>query len=237
MLHILIGDAVGDVALILKAAKNGEAVSWIVPKNAKPNERALFYLPRLGLAARGIVESEPHKDEPGRYGAVVGAITMLSSAVPLAFISKNQPQWGWPTYPRHYVTIEGAAEKRLEELLDSYQASLAESLIEGASKTISVVRHERNPIARQECIAHYGTFCFACGFSFGDAYGETAEGFIHVHHLKNLANKGGEHKVNPIKDLRPICPNCHAVIHLQDPPLSIAELKLMLKQARSAVKL
>ena len=53
-----------------------------------------------------------------------------------------------------------------------------------------------------------------------------------MHHLKAVADRGGEYKIDPIKDLRPICPNCHAVIHLQNPSLSIVELKRMLKRAR-----
>jgi HNH endonuclease len=231
MLHILAGNAEEDIGLVLEAAKSGKAVSWIVPKKAHPNDRALFHLPSLGFAARGVIASEPEQDEPGRYGANVQAVTLLSSAVPLAFVIKNHPAWKWPTYPRSYATIDGAIEARLDELLDSYQGSFAEPLVEGAAKSVSVTVYERNPLARQQCIAHYGTTCFACGFSFGDVYGETADGFIHVHHLKAIA-EAGERKVDPIKDLRPICPNCHAVIHLQNPPLSIVELKRMLKQAR-----
>ncbi|HTW59082.1 MAG TPA: hypothetical protein VMD99_13200 [Terriglobales bacterium] len=230
MLHILAGNAVDDVQAVLKAAKSEKALPWFVPKKAHVNDRALFHLPGLGLAARGVIASEPEQDGPGRYGADVNQITMLSSAVPLAFICKNHPAWKWPTYPRGKATIDGAIEQRLEELLENYQASFAEPLTEGISKTVSVTVYERNPIARQQCIAHYGATCFACGFSFGDVYGETAEGFIHVHHLKAVA-RAGERKVDPIKDLRPICPNCHAVIHLQNPPLSIVELKRMLKQA------
>jgi hypothetical protein len=237
MLHILAGNAEEDVAIILKAAVSGKSVDWIVPKKAQPDERVLFHLPSRGFAARGVIGSEPEQDEPGRYGASVKAVTLLSSAVPLAFVRKNHPAWKWPTYPRSYATIDGTIETRLDELLDNYQASFTEPLVEGAAKSVSVTVYERNPLARQQCIAHYGPTCFACGFNFGDVYGETAEGFIHVHHLKNIANKGGEYKVDPIKDLRPICPNCHAVIHLQNPSLSITELKLMLKQVRSAVKL
>ncbi len=34
------------------------------------------------------------------------------------------------------------------------------------------------------------------------------EGFIHVHHLKPLSEVGYEYRVDPIRDLRPVCPNC-----------------------------
>jgi predicted HNH restriction endonuclease len=44
-----------------------------------------------------------------------------------------------------------------------------------------------------------------------------------------LASIGKEYVVNPVKDLRPVCSNCHAVIHLRQPPYSIDEVKHMLQ--------
>jgi hypothetical protein len=236
MLHILIGDGTRDVDSVLQAAKIGRLARWRVPKAARVNDRALFHLPRLGFTARGVIGSHPQQRRqytPGRrYTAALRDVALLTSAVPLTFIRKNLPTWKWPTYPRSYVTIDGTLERRLEELLDSYQVSFAEPLTEGTSKTTSVTLYERSAIARQQCIAHHGTACYACGFSFGETYGETADGYIHVHHLKAVSKRGGKYVVNPIKDLRPICPNCHAVIHLRMPPLSILELRRMLKSAQ-----
>lgn len=103
-----------------------------------------------------------------------------------------------------------------------------EPLVEGASFTVRVNAFERNPVARQKCIDHYGTGCAVCGFSFGAAYGSAADGYIHVHHLQPLASIGEEYVIDPIKDLRPVCANCHAVIHTRQPPYSIEEVKSML---------
>jgi len=36
-----------------------------------------------------------------------------------------------------------------------------------------------------------------------------------VHHLVPISKIGKKYRVDPIKDLRPVCPNCHAVIHLK----------------------
>jgi len=102
------------------------------------------------------------------------------------------------------------------------------SLFEGSKQKITVNVYERNPKARQECIAYYGTSCVVCGFNFAEAYGKVGEGFIHVHHLKQLAAIGDEYKVDPINDLRPVCPNCHAIIHKANPPYSIEEVKRFL---------
>ncbi|HSX81067.1 MAG TPA: HNH endonuclease [Candidatus Saccharimonadia bacterium] len=52
--------------------------------------------------------------------------------------------------------------------------------------------------------------------------------FIHVHHCRPLSEIAGEYVVDPIEDLRPVCPNCHAVIHRRTPPFTIEEVRSML---------
>ncbi len=102
---------------------------------------------------------------------------------------------------------------------------------EGAVCKVSVNAYERSPQARQRCIAHYGTSCFVCGFNFGQVFGELGKGFIHVHHLCSISEIAKEYEVDPIKDLRPVCPNCHAMIHRRSPPLSIEELQSWLSSS------
>ena len=137
----------------------------------------------------------------------------------------------WLTYPRSYTTIDAHIETRLEELLKSYSPKSSDLGTEGNPKSIVLTVYERNPKARRQCLDHYGTDCYGCGISFGKIYGNMAEGFIHVHHLREVSRRGGKYVVDPVKDLRPICPNCHAVVHLQTPPLSIIKLKQMLKKS------
>jgi len=98
---------------------------------------------------------------------------------------------------------------------------------EGAVRRVLVNAYERNPSARRRCIEYYGATCSICEFNFKSVYGDAAEGFIHVHHLKPLAEIGGSYRVDPIKDLRPLCPNCHAVIHLRTPAYTIEEVRAM----------
>jgi len=108
-----------------------------------------------------------------------------------------------------WARLRGARDYPLpEEVVDST------GLVEGAVRAITVNAYERNPVARSRCIDHYGATCVVCGFSFGAVYGQLAEGFIHVHHVKPLSEIGGEYKVDPVADLRPVCANCHAIIHL-----------------------
>lgn len=94
-----------------------------------------------------------------------------------------------------------------------YPEEVSRNLKEGCKKTITVNSYERNPKARSECIKHYGVGCTVCGFNFEDFYGERGKDFIHVHHLVPVSDVGDEYEVNPISDLRPVCPNCHAMLH------------------------
>lgn len=101
----------------------------------------------------------------------------------------------------------------------------ASFFLEGAKKEVIVNSFERNPKARKECIEHFGCKCQCCDLDFEDKYGEIGKGFIHVHHLKKISEIGDEYQVNPIEDLIPLCPNCHAMVHKNNPPFSIDELK------------
>jgi 5-methylcytosine-specific restriction protein A len=96
--------------------------------------------------------------------------------------------------------------------------------VEGAKKQVRVNAYERDPKARKACLAHYGYNCAVCGFNFQTRYGEIGKDFIHVHHLKPLALTDGRYELNPITDLRPVCPNCHAMLHRGENVLSIEEL-------------
>jgi 5-methylcytosine-specific restriction enzyme A len=99
------------------------------------------------------------------------------------------------------------------------------TLSEGVKKTVIVNSYERNPIARRICISHWGKKCSICDFDFYKSYGSIGLDFIHVHHLIPVSEVGKAYQVDPIADLRPVCPNCHAMLHTSNPPLSIEQLR------------
>ena len=105
-----------------------------------------------------------------------------------------------------------------------------DGIFEGAVSHVSVNAYERNQEARRKCIEHYGVTCQICGFNFEKRYGEAGKDFIHVHHLKQISEIGETYQIDPIQDLRPICPNCHAIIHKRKPPYSIEEVKNILRR-------
>lgn len=105
---------------------------------------------------------------------------------------------------------------------------------EGARKQIVVNAVERSAKARTACIQHHGLDCAACGFNFEKVYGALGEDFIHVHHVVPVTSLRGEREVDPVTDLIPVCPNCHAMIHQVAPPLDIARLKELIRGQNAA---
>lgn len=99
---------------------------------------------------------------------------------------------------------------------------------EGARTTISINAFERSAKARKACIRHHGLNCTACDCNFKSVYGPLGENFIHVHHIIPIVSVGEEYQVDPVKDLMPVCPNCHAMIHRVNPPLTIEQLRRIL---------
>jgi 5-methylcytosine-specific restriction enzyme A len=100
---------------------------------------------------------------------------------------------------------------------------------EGSVRTVIATRYERDPQNRLDAIRIHGHKCAACGFDFGNVYGDWGNGYIEVHHLTPLAEVDNNHVVNPATDLAPVCSNCHRMIHRQrGRTLSISELKQML---------
>ena len=96
---------------------------------------------------------------------------------------------------------------------------------EGSKKIIEVNRYERNPGNRKICIENKGTDCLICNFSFTSTYPVIGSGFIHVHHLVPVSQMSENYIVNPLEDLIPVCPNCHAMLHKKDPPYTPDELR------------
>jgi hypothetical protein len=148
----------------------------------------------------------------------------------------GDPKWTWlfNKFRRSDEKIDGCyaykpvAPSAVNVFPDEVEEEAVKTLPEGAAIERLVNAYERNPLARQKCIDKYGTNCCICGFSFGATYGKVVEGFIHAHHLLPLSKVGKNYEVDPIADLRPVCPNCHAVIHHRNPAFSIEEIQSFL---------
>lgn len=125
------------------------------------------------------------------------------------------------------------------QLISAWRVRLAEEIsqeeqayFEGAAATVTVNRYERDRKARNKCISHYGCACQACGVKLSAICGPVAKDLIQVHHTTMISSIGQEYQLDPIRDLVPLCPNCHAVAHLRREPHSIEELQNMLVKHR-----
>ena len=105
-----------------------------------------------------------------------------------------------------YGDVDGEVESDGQLSADSH-------LAEGALCTVVTDRFERSRAARQRCIDAHGATCAICGFDFAAAYGPEFAGIIQVHHIVPLHELGEAHEVDPVRDLIPVCPNCHVALH------------------------
>jgi 5-methylcytosine-specific restriction protein A len=209
-----------------------------------------------GLIAIGYVEKPPYEDvhwdekraARGEQALYVGAAWEYFSVTPVIPRERldhspfNQVHWNTQ---RSGISISdeigNALELEFRSAIGQQSAFLPDEahamtkLPEGAIRRVIVNAYERNPEARRLCIQHYGSVCAACGVDLGAIYGSVAVGHIHVHHLYPLSQVGESYTVDPIRDLRPVCPNCHAVIHLRrESPYSIEQVKDMWRRQRDS---
>ena len=96
---------------------------------------------------------------------------------------------------------------------------------EGALTTVQTNRYERDRRNRAAAIAIHGTACKGCGLEMGTRYGSVASGMIEIHHVTPVSELGAGYVIDPARDLVPLCPNCHAVVHRNTPPFTVAELR------------
>jgi len=134
-------------------------------------------------------------------------------------------QFGRPLRPQDFSGGQATVRPKLESLgyrvvaqqIDESSSALPEEvpqeLWEGAKRSVTVNAYERNAKARLACIEQHGASCMVCGFDFAATYGEEFAGFIHVHHVTPLAKVTRRYKIDPTKELVPVCANCHAAIH------------------------
>jgi predicted HNH restriction endonuclease len=116
-------------------------------------------------------------------------------------------------YISYYCTIHDLDKDALFSEIIAQEAKEQAEFWEGMEKPSASVRYERNEEARNKCLEHYGYRCQVCGIDMEDKYGMYGRNFIEVHYIVPISKQGGTYRLDPIKDLRPLCPNCHAIIH------------------------
>lgn len=228
--------------------------SWSVGNRTTVRPGTRFFLIRLGSEPRGLVgsgwtTSAPFKDDhwnqdrarSGKTAQYVEIDFDVLEEFPIVTMPelKERPfaSGHWSTQISGVrvsdsiaVELENVWAKRTtkkvgggrEELQSVPKTALKHSM------RVLVNRHERCARMRSLCLAHYGMKCACCGVLLADIYGDQAADVIHVHHLSPLGALPSGTVIDPIRDLRPVCPNCHCVIHTRPEPFTIREMKALL---------
>jgi 5-methylcytosine-specific restriction protein A len=181
-------------------------------------------------------EEEYEKSTPGFYMRLKLIDQISNMRLNLSELKEN----GLNAAPQGPVKIKPELSDYLKiNFTDNYQIDFFPEIIsensfeyEGLKKQITVNKYERSSKARDQCIEYNGLNCFVCGMDFYDTYGEIGKGFIHIHHLTPIHKIGQEYKIDFKKDLNPVCPNCHAMLHrkINGVEPTIVELKNMIKK-------
>jgi 5-methylcytosine-specific restriction enzyme A len=111
------------------------------------------------------------------------------------------------------IHISIVSQKAVDNDIESLKIEDGILSKEGKRKAYYGHRYERIGKNRKKAIEIHGTSCFGCGINLEEKYGERGEGFIEVHHIKPLSHQGKEIVIDPEKDLIPLCPNCHRIVH------------------------
>lgn len=197
-----------------------------------------------GIVASGVAVSQVYKDahwdtDRADQGDLANYVDVewdwqvsMEDRVPIEALKAQVPGAPWDNLMGSGVQLSADDAERLVELWSHSAPPVypeqEDSLMEGGSITIRVNRYERNPKARADCLAHHGATCVVCGFTGRDVFGEAGEGLIHVHHLVEISQQKTRYRVDPIHDLVPVCPRCHAMIHLRRPAYTPREVQAMI---------
>lgn len=235
-------------AAVEQVAESGRLVQrWNVghPLKVPPGTEAWLFVQDssdagTGLIGHGVVISEPYKgaleerEDVGWYVSIAFDALLplgeqirpnaLRAAVPAVFRAGvlDHPSMDVPSEAepdlRRLWREEGPTAAHPEVVPGTYPPD--------AVSSIDVNRFERNPDARRVCLAFHGTSCAVCGFSFEASYGGIGTGFIDVHHVVPPEMLGSGYQLDPVADLVPLCPNCHAMAHHGiGPPRTVSELR------------
>ena len=148
------------------------------------------------------------------------ALLPAGDQIPPGVLAEAVPGIDWEALHGPALAVDPAVEPLLRGLWGEFGPQPADptqpvpgTVPAAAVSRVEVNRYEHSPDARRVCIAHHGTSCAVCGFSFEIAYGEIGKDFIPVHHLVPVSQLGSSYELDPVTDLVPLCANCHAMAH------------------------
>lgn len=223
---------------IVQRSINGETIKepWGTGNNKSIGRGERVFLLRQrtdrGIVGSGWTTSKSYDDEHWDgsekqihfVDAAFDRLVALEDRLPVETLIEQIGEYDWNHVLASGNSMPDAVAVKVEQLWAKHLRTVTEPELpeevrspqkypEGTTKRIVVNAYERNPKARAACVDHYGAVCVVCGFCFADVYGPLGDGYIHVHHLRDLASIGESYEVDPVADLSPVCPNCHAMLH------------------------
>lgn len=238
-----------DQAEAIYRVNNGDPYEmyWSCGNTKKIVVGDIFFLMKLGVEPKGIIGcgyissspySLPHWDEDKASEGKTALRTDLlfkslseDPIIPLSVLSRRFPDFRWTPEAGGLTIPDSIANEIFPEIQESPifgfgpESPITVKLYaEGKIRTVTTKTYDRSTHARQACIEHFGYNCIVCKFNFEDAYGDVGRGYIEVHHLRQIADVGEEYLIDPVRDLRPVCANCHRILHKRRPPLAIEDL-------------
>ena len=206
----------------------------VLPGSVLPNDHC-FNWTNVGVRAEHAPVFLREGTGPRAEGFVyVGLHPRLPADLPVHHRPATGPLAGTPVRVRGRLDLTPVdAAEPLPEEVDAAEHR------EGRAVRVFVNAYERSGRARAACIARARAAhpegkpaCAVCGDAMGDLYGEEVEALVHVHHLRPLAERGEDHRVDPARDLVCVCPNCHAVIHHGGAVRGVEEVRAMRERQR-----
>lgn len=132
-----------------------------------------------------------------------------------------------------------ASLNKLMERPNDFEAFDEEIVIyEGAMTMRETPLYQRSKFLRDRAVEYYRDIsegeliCEICNFNYKDRYGEAGNGYIEIHHRRPVYMYKGDdlNKTvdEAIKNLAPLCANCHRIVHRKRPPYSLDEVRSFL---------
>lgn len=207
---------------------------WIVLQG--DHERGLLGHGTVAFDAPSPDDRSP--DDGGSLAVNLDFLLARGEHIPESVLLDRMPDIGWDADPPSGTQLTPRDELLLRAVWAEHAPSSAVDSITpipgtlpaSALTRIAVNRYERDPDAVRLCLAHHGISCAVCGFTFGETFGEAGRGFMQVHHIVPGSRVDASYVLDPLTDLVPLCPNCHAMAHRRTPePYSPAELRRMIR--------
>lgn len=210
----------------------------------EPGSDAWFMVPgeRAGLAGHGVVVSSPYgiadrQGSPETWARLVDididVLLPLDELILLPDLPQEVsavcPEAGGSAILSHPASEGLRRAWSQHDAAETYEGLFPGSLPQPAVRWSLTSRWEHDAEARRICLAHYGPSCSACGLDPEAVFGPDGTGVLQVHHVVPPSLLSDTYELDPVTDLVPLCPTCHAVSHRGYPdPFTPAELRRLL---------